>query len=55
MTDRVCKCGHSRADQDRWGKGACTPWLRRESDGVIYVGKCDCKEADYTPVEVVQS
>lgn len=46
---KTCKCGHGAVDHDRWGKGACTPWLR-DARGVVYVGKCDCKEADYAAV-----
>ena len=44
--ERTCRCGHGRADHDRWGKGACSPWLR-DGNGIIYVGRCDCREADY--------
>ena len=43
---RTCRCGHGAVDHDRWGKGACSPWLQADS-GVIYVGQCACKEADY--------
>ena len=45
--ERTCQCGHGRADHDRWGKGACSPWLR-DGNGIIYVGRCGCREADYT-------
>lgn len=47
---KICKCGHTVADHRGWsGEFECRPWLERESDGVIYVGACDCKAGDYHP------
>lgn len=45
---RICNCGHTVADHRGWsGQYECTPWLTGKN-GVIYVGKCDCRTGDYS-------